>query len=68
MNGQYAPLFLAISIPTVVGLLGLILNRSDFNAVRKELSDIRERLVSVETRLGFIENLLGVPAPAQKKG
>lgn len=69
MNGQYAPLFLAVSIPTLVGLIGLIMNRADYNTIRGELSKIREeltaireRLVSVEIRLGFIENLLGIPS------
>ena len=76
MNGQYVPLFLAVSIPTVVSLIGLLLNRADYNSIRSELTNIREeltaireRLVSVETRLGFIEGLLGIPKPAaaQKK-
>ena len=74
MNGQYTPLFLAISIPTIVGIVGLILNRTDYNSIRTELSAIRDRLTSlevriavVETRLGVIENLLGIPVSSQKK-
>jgi len=63
MNGQYTPLFLAVSIPTVIGVIGLILNRSDFNAIRRELSDIRERLAAIETDMGYIRNILGIPSP-----
>jgi hypothetical protein len=66
-----AQLFLAVSIPTLVSLVGLLFNRADMNALRTELTTFRlemaEKLGAINVRLAIIETKMGIPAPAEKE-
>lgn len=69
MNTTYTPLFLAVSIPTLVSLVGLLLNRSDFKELSNKFENFRlemtKELGVINTRLAVIEYKLGIP-PAVK--
>jgi hypothetical protein len=58
-------LFLAVSMPTVVSLIGIVWNRADMqafrlefrseiNGIKSEITNIRERLASIETTLKIL--------------
>jgi hypothetical protein len=64
-----AQLFLAVSIPTLVSLIGLLFNRSDYKELSTELKNFRlemaEKLGAINVRLAIIETKMGIAPPAK---
>jgi hypothetical protein len=66
----FGQLFLAISIPTVVALIGILLNQSSNKELTSEVKNFRLEIAakfeSVNVRLAIIETKMGLPIPPQK--
>lgn len=60
----FGQLFLAVSIPALISLVGIILNRSEVKEVATELKNFRiemaKELGAINTRIAVIETKLGI--------
>lgn len=68
----FGQLFLAVSLPTVVALIGVILNQISNKELGTELKNFRiemaKELGAINTRIAVIETKVGLPPqPEQKK-
>jgi len=74
----FGQLFLAVSLPTLVALVGIILNHTgtkEASASVKALSDelknfrieMAKELGRIDTRISVIETKLGIPTPPKEQ-
>lgn len=65
----FGQLFMAVSVPSLIALVGILLNRSEVKEVAKELKEFRiqnaKDMGEVKTRLAVLETKLNI-TPAAK--
>jgi len=65
----FGQLFLAVSLPTVVALVGVILNQSSSKELSTEVKNFRiemaKELGAISTRLAIVETKLSITPPTK---
>jgi hypothetical protein len=60
-------IFVAVSITTLVGLVGLVWSRIEFSELRAEIRGIWSETTNIRERMARIETTLGLPSEPKKE-
>ena len=68
---NFGQLFLAVSLPTLASLIGIVLSRADYKEISTELKNFRiemaKELGKIETRIAVIETKMVITPPAKSE-